>query len=73
MYVWKLSEGLIYNVSVAEYSAYLSYEAYWTRKSLQLKKELTALMEGFINSFVITGAPQSPKCPAQSPSDCIVC
>lgn len=55
-----------------EYTAYLSYEVYWPRKSLQLKKELPALLEGFINSFVITVASQSPKYPAQSPSDCVV-
>lgn len=73
IYAWKLSEGLIYNVNVAEYNAYLHYEAYWPRKSLQLKKELTALLEGLVNSFVITVAPQSPKCPVQSPSVYIVC
>lgn len=70
MYVWRFSEGLIYTASVAEHSAYLRYEAYWPRKSLQLKKELTDLLEGSINSFVITVAPQSPNSPAQSPSAC---
>lgn len=73
MYVWRLSEGLIYTVSVAGHSAYLRYEAYWPRKALQLKKEWAALLEGSMSSFVITAAPQSPSSPAQSPSASTVC
>lgn len=73
MCVWRLSQGLIYTVSVAGHSAYLRYEAYWPRKPLQLEKELTALLESSINLFVIAAAPQSPNCPAKSPSACTVC
>lgn len=63
-------KALIYSVSVAEYRGHLRYGAQWP---LQVEKALTALSEGFLNSFAITAAPQSPSCPAQSPPDCGVC